>query len=181
MRGGLASARIQKEQKAGRARQPSRHFTVATGVMPLLALDALLFTKWLCMSRQSPHGGDHSRAQQSLVRPSSSMTSCCSASGRTSVARALPQVFALLRVWGKIYQDAEDEIIEAKGRIHGTARTLCRDVQPRRVDTHYPIVISTPRRTSRIEWSGSLILPSHTPALMIQEPATSGVASVKFR
>jgi transposase len=37
-------------------------------------------------------------------------------------------VFALLRVWGKIYQDAEDEIIEAKGRIHRALKLLFPDL-----------------------------------------------------
>jgi transposase len=38
--------------------------------------------------------------------------------GRTIVVRDLPAVFRLMRGWGKIYQDAEDEIVQAKGRIH---------------------------------------------------------------
>lgn len=48
--------------------------------------------------------------------------------GRTSVARVLSQVFALMRVWAKIYQDAEDEIIEAKGRIHRALKLLFPDL-----------------------------------------------------
>lgn len=48
--------------------------------------------------------------------------------GRTSVARALSQVFALMRAWAKIYQDAEDEIIAAKGRIHRALKLLFPDL-----------------------------------------------------
>jgi transposase len=47
--------------------------------------------------------------------------------GRTIIARDLPPVFRLLRGWGKIYQDAEDEIIEAKGRIHRALKLLFPD------------------------------------------------------
>jgi transposase len=48
--------------------------------------------------------------------------------GRTIVVRALPQVFALMRGWAKIYQDAEDEIIEAKGRIHRALKLFFPDL-----------------------------------------------------
>ncbi|HEY0142064.1 MAG TPA: transposase [Thermoanaerobaculia bacterium] len=47
--------------------------------------------------------------------------------GRTIVARDLPAVFRLMRGWGKIYQDAEDEIIQAKGRIHRALKLLFPD------------------------------------------------------
>jgi len=49
------------------------------------------------------------------------------AHGRTIVVRNLPAVFRLMRGWGKIYQDAEDEIIEAKGRIHRCLKLLLPD------------------------------------------------------
>ena len=48
--------------------------------------------------------------------------------GRTSIVRQLSQVFALMRVWAKIYQDAENEIIEAKGRIHRALKLLFPDL-----------------------------------------------------
>ena len=48
--------------------------------------------------------------------------------GRTIVARELPAVFRLMRGWGKIYQDAEDEVIEAKGRIHRALKLLFPDL-----------------------------------------------------
>lgn len=47
--------------------------------------------------------------------------------GRLIKARDLPVVFRLMRGWGKIYQDAEDEIIEAKGRIHRCLKLLFPD------------------------------------------------------
>ena len=47
--------------------------------------------------------------------------------GRLIKARSLPAVFRLMRGWGKIYQDAEDEIIEAKGRIHRCLKVLFPD------------------------------------------------------
>ena len=47
--------------------------------------------------------------------------------GRLIKARDLPAVFRLMRGWGKIYQDAEDEIIEAKGRIHRYIKLLFPD------------------------------------------------------
>jgi transposase len=47
--------------------------------------------------------------------------------GRLIKARDLPAVFRLMRGWGKIYQDAEDEIIEAKGRIHRCLKLLFPD------------------------------------------------------
>jgi hypothetical protein len=47
--------------------------------------------------------------------------------GRTIVVRAFPEVFALMRGWGKIYQDAEDEMIAAKGRIHRALKLLFPD------------------------------------------------------
>jgi len=47
--------------------------------------------------------------------------------GRTIVVRDLPAVFRLMRGWGKIYQDAEDEIVQAKGRIHRALKLLFPD------------------------------------------------------
>ena len=40
------------------------------------------------------------------------------ARGRVIADRALPEVYQLLRQWGKLYHDAETELIEAKSRIH---------------------------------------------------------------
>lgn len=48
--------------------------------------------------------------------------------GRTAVVRALTQVFTLMRTWAKIYQDAEDEIVQAKGRIHRALKLLFPDL-----------------------------------------------------
>lgn len=47
--------------------------------------------------------------------------------GRTVVVRDLPAVFRLMRGWGKIYQDAEDELVAAKGRIHRALKLLFPD------------------------------------------------------
>jgi transposase len=49
------------------------------------------------------------------------------ANGRLMDDRELPEVFQLLRGWAKIYQDAEDGIIEAKNRIHRGMRLLFPD------------------------------------------------------
>jgi len=47
--------------------------------------------------------------------------------GRTIVVRELPATFRLMRGWGKIYQDAEDELVAAKGRIHRALKLLFPD------------------------------------------------------
>lgn len=38
--------------------------------------------------------------------------------GRLIIDRRLPEVFELLRQWGKLYHDAETELIAAKSRVH---------------------------------------------------------------
>lgn len=48
--------------------------------------------------------------------------------GRTAVVRVLTQVFALMRAWAKIYQDAEDGIVQAKGRVHRVLKLLFPDL-----------------------------------------------------
>ena len=47
--------------------------------------------------------------------------------GRTIVVRDFPAVFRLMRGWGKIYQDAEDALVAAKGRIHRALKLLFPD------------------------------------------------------
>lgn len=47
--------------------------------------------------------------------------------GRMMIARDLPVVFRMMRGWGKLYQDAEDEMIAAKNRIHRALKLLFPD------------------------------------------------------
>ncbi|MHB0969965.1 MAG: hypothetical protein ACYC7A_15700 [Thermoanaerobaculia bacterium] len=42
-------------------------------------------------------------------------------------ARDLPVVFRMLRGWGKLYQDAEDEMVAAKNRVHRALKLLFPD------------------------------------------------------
>ncbi len=49
------------------------------------------------------------------------------AQGRLVIDRQLPEAFERLRGWAKIYQDAEDGIIDAKNRIHRALKLLFPD------------------------------------------------------
>jgi transposase len=49
--------------------------------------------------------------------------------GRLMIARDLPVVFRMLRGWGKLYQDAEDEMVAAKNRVHRALKLLFPDFE----------------------------------------------------
>lgn len=48
--------------------------------------------------------------------------------GRLIIHRQLPEVYRLMRQWSKLYEDAEESIIEAKARIHRSLRLLFPDL-----------------------------------------------------